>query len=62
MRFMSAFYLFAVLSVAPTSAQVLPSSSGSCGVSASGLESCEWLSTPPLRSGDVGKNTEAAEK
>ena len=61
MRFMSAFYLFALLSVPPISAQVLPASSGACGVSASGLESCEWLSTPPLRNGDVGKNTEASE-
>jgi hypothetical protein len=32
----------------PATAQVLPTSSGSCGVAATGLMSCEWLSTPPV--------------
>ena len=30
-------------------AQTMPTSNGSCGVSPSGLMSCEWLSTPPVR-------------
>jgi hypothetical protein len=29
-------------------AQTMPTSSGSCGVSPSGLMSCDWLSTPPV--------------
>jgi hypothetical protein len=33
-------------------AQVLPTSSGSCGVTASGLMSCDWLSAVPMRKAD----------
>ncbi|HLZ41680.1 MAG TPA: hypothetical protein VKQ11_12000 [Candidatus Sulfotelmatobacter sp.] len=33
-------------------AQVLPTSSGSCGVAPSGLMSCDWLSPAPLKTAD----------
>ena len=36
------------LSGISATAQTIPTSSGSCGVSASGLMSCDWLSTPPI--------------
>ena len=39
-----------------TSAQVLPTSNGSCGVSASGIMSCSWLSAAPLSKADKDTN------
>jgi mannose-6-phosphate isomerase-like protein (cupin superfamily) len=37
-------------------AQVLPTSSGSCGVAPSGLMSCEWLSPAPLKKADRSRS------
>jgi mannose-6-phosphate isomerase-like protein (cupin superfamily) len=44
MRYMSAFCLFVLLSGLTAAAQVLPKSNGSCRVTASGLESCDFMS------------------
>jgi len=44
MRYVSAFCLFVFLSGLAAVAQVLPASNGSCSVTASGLESCDWMS------------------
>ena len=44
MRYVSAFCLFVLLSGLAAVAQVLPASNGSCSVTASGLESCDWMS------------------
>jgi mannose-6-phosphate isomerase-like protein (cupin superfamily) len=44
MRYITAFCVFVLLSSHGIEAQVLPSSSGGCSISASGLVSCEWLS------------------
>ncbi len=47
----------------PATAQMLPTSSGSCGVAATGLMSCEWLSTPPVTfKGDKPTNLKADPK
>jgi hypothetical protein len=37
-------------------AQVLPTSSGSCRVAPSGLMSCDWLSAAPLKKADGSKS------
>jgi hypothetical protein len=47
MRYVSAFCLFALFSCPIVVAQVLPTSNGTCRVTASGLESCDWMSGVP---------------
>jgi hypothetical protein len=47
MKFALTLCLFLSLGFPPT-AQVLPTSNGSCGIGATGLMSCEWLSAPPV--------------
>jgi hypothetical protein len=54
MRYVPAFCLFVLLSGVTTKAQVLPASNGSCGVSASGVMSCHWMSAVRLRKGETG--------
>ena len=49
MRYVTAFCLFVLLSCHQTQAQVLPSSSGGCSISFSGLMDCDWASTIELR-------------
>ena len=49
MRYVTAFFLFALLSSHSAQAQVLPTSSGSCGISASGGMDCDWASAINLR-------------
>lgn len=49
MRYVTAFFLFALLSSHSAQAQVLPTSSGSCGISASGGMDCDWMSAINLR-------------
>ena len=44
MRYITALCVFVLLSSRRIEAQVLPTSSGGCSISASGLVSCEWLS------------------
>ena len=44
MRYVTAFWLFLFLTGHSSEAQVLPSSNGSCGISASGVQSCDWIS------------------
>lgn len=49
MKFSLVLGALVTLSGISATAQTMPTSNGSCGVSASGLMSCEWLSTPPVR-------------
>jgi len=53
MRNLTSLCLFVVLSSFTAVAQVLPSSNGSCRVTASGLESCNWMSAVTRISGSI---------
>jgi hypothetical protein len=53
MKLALGLFVFTLCSSLITTAQVLPTSSGSCGVSASGLMSCSWLSAVPIRKADA---------
>ena len=44
MRYVPAVCLAILLSAVTATAQILPTSNGSCRVTASGLESCNWMS------------------
>ena len=44
MRCVTAFCLFILLSGHRSETQVLPTSNGSCRISASGVQSCDWIS------------------
>jgi hypothetical protein len=55
MRYLPAFCLFVFLSGFTSTAQVLPTSNGSCRVTASGLESCDWMSGVNLRKASTSK-------
>ena len=44
MRYVPAVCLLILLSAVTATAQILPTSNGSCRVAASGLESCNWMS------------------
>jgi hypothetical protein len=44
MRYVPAVCLLILLSAVTANAQILPTSNGSCRVTASGLESCNWMS------------------
>ena len=57
MRYVTAFCLFVLLSGHQTQAQVSPSSSGGCSISASGLMDCDWASTIELRRTGTKKTT-----
>jgi hypothetical protein len=48
MKFSVVLGILVTLSGISAIAQTMPTSNGSCGVSPSGLMSCEWLSTPPV--------------
>ena len=49
MRFVTMFCLFVALSGYSSEAQVLPTSNGSCAITASGLMDCDWASAINLR-------------
>ena len=50
MRYVTAFCLLVLLSSSHRAdSQVLPSSDGSCGISTSGAQSCDWVSALTLR-------------
>lgn len=59
MRFRFSVCLLVWLSIVAT-AQVLPTSTGSCAVSASGLEDCDWTAAMALHRGDPNKSAGAA--
>jgi len=61
MRYVTAFCLFVLLSGHSTEAQVLPTSNGSCGISASGAESCDWMSAITLRKAEPMKTADTAD-
>jgi hypothetical protein len=58
MRYVTAFCLFIFLSGHSSEAQVLPTSVGSCGISASGGEGCNWVSAITLRKAGTMKTTD----
>jgi hypothetical protein len=60
MRYATVFYLFILLSGHNSEAQVLPTSNGSCGISASGVESCNWISAITLRNAGTTKTPDTA--
>jgi hypothetical protein len=51
MRYVQMFCLFLLISALTATAQVFPSSNGSCRVAASGLEGCNWMSGAPGKAG-----------
>jgi hypothetical protein len=59
MRYALALWVFFFCNSFVATAQVLPTSSGSCSVAGSGVMGCEWLSTPPVRwaEGNKSNNT-----
>jgi hypothetical protein len=56
MKYVVALWLLGLCSSLFVAAQVLPTSSESCGVSPSGLMSCDWLSAAPLKKVDGSKS------
>ncbi len=63
MRFSLVLAGLVTLSGISATAQTMPTSNGSCGVNASGLMSCEWLSAPPVRfNGDSTKRPKPVPK
>jgi len=60
MGYVTAFCLFILLSGHSTEAQVLPISDGSCGISASGAQPCDWMSAITLRRAGTTKTADTA--
>jgi hypothetical protein len=60
MRYVTAFCLFILLSGHSSESQVLPTSNGSCGISASGAESCDWMSAITLRKAGTTKTADTS--
>jgi len=56
MKYAVALWFLGLCGPLVATAQVLPTSSGSCGVAPSGLMSCDWLSAAPLKKADVSKS------
>jgi mannose-6-phosphate isomerase-like protein (cupin superfamily) len=61
MRYMPAFCLLLLFSGHIAAGQVLPASNGSCSVSPSGVECCQWLTGGSLRKTDSSKTTNASD-
>jgi hypothetical protein len=61
MRCAPVLCLFVLLIGFTTSAQILPTSNGSCAVSASGLMDCDWMSAVNLRRAGTSKVTDTAD-
>jgi hypothetical protein len=55
MKYAVALWLLGLCGSLVATGQVLPTSSGSCGVAASGLMRCDWLSPAPLKKADGSK-------
>lgn len=62
MRHPRMLWPFVLISTLTATAQVFPSSSGSCAVAANGLEDCDWVSTIDLHRTTAGKRTAVAHK
>jgi len=60
MRHLPAFCLLVLCNSLIATAQVLPTSTGSCGITALGLESCDWMSAVNLRRMDTSKPADVA--
>jgi hypothetical protein len=59
MRYTVALWFLGLCGSLVATAQVLPTSSGSCGVAPSGLMSCDLLSAAPLKKADGSKGIQA---
>lgn len=59
MRYVTAFCFFILLSVTAV-AQVLPTSNGSCRITASGVQSCDWMSAGAVRKADKMKTPDTS--
>jgi hypothetical protein len=62
MRFALALRVLFFCNSFVATAQVLPTSSGSCGVDGSGAMDCDWLSAAPLRKADGNKSNNTVPK
>lgn len=60
MKYAAALWLFLLWRSFAATAQVLPTSGGSCGVGSSGIMSCAWFTAVPLRRGDGDRSNNAA--
>jgi hypothetical protein len=60
MRYVTVFCLFILLIGHSSEAQVLPTSNGSCRISASGVESCNWISAITLRKAVTTKTADTS--
>ena len=60
MRLLAAVCVFVLLSLSIASTQMMPTSSGSCGVAASGAESCDFVSAVNIRKAVTGSTTDGA--
>lgn len=58
MRRLPAICAFIWISVVTAAAQVMPKFSGSCGVAASGVASCDWVSTISIRKAATSQKTD----
>jgi hypothetical protein len=58
MRRVPAICVFISISIITAAAQIMPKSSGSCGVAASGMASCDWISTINIRKAATSQTTD----
>jgi len=58
MRRLPAICVFISISIVTAAAQIMPKSSGSCGVAASGVASCDWVSTINIRKATTSQKTD----
>lgn len=58
MRRLPAICVFISISIVTAAAQIMPKSSGSCGVAPSGVTSCDWVSTINIRKAATSLKTD----
>lgn len=58
MQRLPAICIFISICIATTAAQIMPKSNGSCGVAASGVASCDWISEINIRRDVTSQTTE----
>jgi len=58
MRRLPAICVFISISIVTATAQIMPKSSGSCGIAASGVASCDWISTINIRKAATSRTTD----
>ena len=60
MRSLPAVCVFVLLGISTASTQIMPTSSGSCGVAASGAASCDWMCAVNVRKAVTRPTTDGA--